>query len=97
MANQGLEPGSAGRGPRAHRQRGGEGRRMRERADRLQNRASTPDRKDGRRAASTPNPASDDNAMPARTGAERRSPAAIFVEKARHLSKYGHDVLIYTQ
>ena len=22
--------------------------------------------------------------------------AAIFVEKARHLSKYGHDVLIYT-
>ena len=48
---------------------------MYERADRLQNRPSTPDRNDGRGAASAPNPASDDNAMPARTGAERSTPA----------------------
>ena len=48
---------------------------MYERADRLQNRPSTPDRNDGRGAASAPNPASDDNAMPARTGAERSTSA----------------------
>jgi hypothetical protein len=50
---------------------------MSERADRLQTRPSPPDRMDSRGAAIAPNAVSDDDAMPAFPGAERRIPAMV--------------------